>query len=486
MAQVHPFHAYRYNASRASYHRVLTQPYDKISPAMQEKYYAADPHNLIAIEKGRVLPDDAPQHNVYTRAEEALESWIRDNIVLRDTALSFYGYTQEYTVPGTGERRTRRGFIGAGKLEEYSAGVVFRHEHTLSGPKADRLELLRHTRTHTGQLFMLYSDEQRRVDAILEQAEAEAEPATELRDEYGVVHRLWVVWQPERVASIREAMADQKLVIADGHHRYETALTYRNERRNARSVAAGQSSGATASAASHAPVSREDASRDANSSDCSSIDVAPGELPPYEFAMMTFVNTRSEGLTILPTHRVVANVPDFSWTSMRRYLEPWFAAEEFPFHDESGKAEARERFLSRLVAARDLRAIGVYPTAEAGKRAFYVLTLRPGANLAQLLPGVSPLQRGLDVVLLHEGILEPALGITPQAVTTEKNLTYEREAVSALDAVDRGAAQVAFLLNPCDVEQVVRIATSGEVMPQKSTDFYPKLLSGITMYRVDC
>src|SRR5580704_4179316 len=231
MAQVYPFHAYRYNASRVSYERVLTQPYDKISPAMQEKYYAADAHNLITIEKGRVLPDDAPKHNVYTRAAEALESWISDNVVLRDTSSSFYAYTQEYTVPGTEQRLTRRGFIGAGKLAEYSAGVVFRHEHTLSGPKADRLELLRHTQTHTGQLFLLYSDPDRVVDKILMQAESESAPATELTDEYNVIHRLWVVWQPERIAAIHKAMSDQKLVIADGHHRYETALNYRNERR---------------------------------------------------------------------------------------------------------------------------------------------------------------------------------------------------------------------------------------------------------------
>jgi hypothetical protein len=188
----------------------------------------------------------------------------------------------------------------------------------------------------------------------------------------------------------------------------------------------------------------------------------------------------------LPTHRVVANVPDFSWPSMRRYLEPWFTAEAFPFADEGAKAEARGKFLHRLGEARDLRAIGVYPAAESGKRVFYVMTLRAGADLSLLLPNVSPRQRQLDVVLLHEGILEPALGITPQAVTAEKNLTYDREAVVALEAVDRGAAQVAFLLNACDVEQVVHVATSGEVMPQKSTDFYPKLLSGITMYRVDC
>jgi uncharacterized protein (DUF1015 family) len=448
MAQVYPFRALRYNPDRVSFDRVLTQPYDKISPAAQERYYTSDPHNLIAVEKGRSFNTDTADNNVYTRARASLQNWIDEVVVQQDHAPCFYAYSQEYTVPGSDERRIRRGFIGAGKLEEYAAGVVFRHEHTLSGPKADRLELLRHTRTHTGQLFMLYSDEHRRVDAILCEAET-VPPVTTVRDEYGVIHRLWVVWQPDRVAAIQHAMADQKLVIADGHHRYETALNYRNERR----------------------AQVDDTNPDA----------------PYERAMMTFVNTCSEGLTILATHRVVANLTDFSWPAMRRYLEPFFAAEALPFADDpAGKAEARANFLRCLVEARGQRAIGVYPAAHSPKRAFYVLTLRPGADLSLLLPNISRLQRELDVVLLHEGILEPVLGITPQAVSSEKNLTYEREAAAALDAVDRGAAQVAFLLNPCGVEQVMRIATSGEVLPQKSTDFYPKLLSGITMYRLDC
>ncbi len=448
MAQVYPFRAYRYNPAHAPFERVLTQPYDKISAAMQEKYYAADPHNLITVEKGRVYPDDSPQNNVYTRAAAALDSWIHNGILVQDPAPSFYSYTQEFTLPGAEEHRTRRGFIGAVKLEDYSAGIIFRHEHTLSGPKADRLELLRHTRTHTGQLFMLYSDKQKRVDAILAEAEAAASPATETRDEYGVVHRLWVIAEPQRVAAIQQSMSEQKLVIADGHHRYETALSYRNECR------------------ARAGTNNPDA--------------------PYERAMMTFVNTRSEGLTILPTHRVAANLHDFSWPAVRRHLEPWFKSEGFPFANDAAKGEACAKFLERLLEARaGQRAIGVYPSVEPKKRAFYVLILRPGADLTQLLPHVSPLQRDLDVVLLHEGILEGALGITPQAVTSEKNLTYEREAAAALDAVDRGAAQVAFLLNPADVEQVMRIATAGEVMPQKSTDFYPKLLSGITMYRLD-
>jgi uncharacterized protein (DUF1015 family) len=447
MAQVHPFRAFRYNPARAPFDRVLTQPYDKISPAMQEKYYAADPHNLITIEKGSVFPGDSLENNVYTRAASALQDWIRQGVVAQDPTDSFYSYTQEYSVPGTDERRIRRGFIGAGRLEDYSAGVVFRHEQTLSGPKADRLELLRLTRMHTGQLFMLYSDSERRIDAILAEAESAAAPATEVRDEYGVVHRLWTISEPERGEAIRDAMADQKLVIADGHHRYETALNYRNERR----------------------CQTIQSDRDA----------------PYEFAMMTFINARSEGLTILPTHRVASHLHDFSWPSVRRHLEPWFTAESFPFRNEDERSDARGRFLGRLTETRVHRSIGVYPAVHGAKAAYYVLTLRPGADLAQLLPNVSPLQRELDVVLLHEGILEPALGITPQAVTSEKNLTYEREASAALEAVDSSAAQIAFLLNPCDVEQVMRIATAGEVLPQKSTDFYPKLLSGITMYRVD-
>jgi uncharacterized protein (DUF1015 family) len=444
MALVYPFRAYRYNPEIAPFDRVLTQPYDKISPAQQEKYYAADPHNLIAVEKGRTSPQDSPQNNVYTRAAAALKGWIAANAVRQDAAPAFYAYTQEFTAPGSSARKTRRGFIGAGQLEDYANNVVFRHERTLSGPKADRLELLRHTRTHTGQLFMIYSDPGKRVDAILSEVEAADKPVTELLDEYGVTHRLWMIADAARVEAIQKAMAEQKLVIADGHHRYETSLNFRNESR----AKAGK----------------------------------PIPDAPYERSMMTFVNTHSEGLTILPTHRVVNNVRDFSWSAVRRYLEPWFATEVFSFANDAQRKEALEKFRNRLTEAKP-RAIGVYPAANEGSKAFYLLTLRPEADLAHILPGLSPLQRQLDVVLLHQGILEPALGVTPHAVASESNLSYEREFGGAIDVVDRGA-QLAFLLNPVDVEVVMKVATSGEVMPQKSTDFYPKLLSGITMYRV--
>src|SRR5215468_2657977 len=338
MAQVFPFRAFRYNREAVSYERVLTQPYDKISPSMQEKYYAADPHNLIAVEKGRAYANDSPQNNVYTRAAASLEDWIAQHVIEQDPTPAFYAYTQEYSLPGFAVRRLRSGFIGLGKLEDYSAGVIFRHEYTLSGPKADRLELLRRTRTHTGQLFLLYSDPALTVDAILNEVVSTAVPATQMIDEYGVIHRLWRIAEPPQIAAIQKAMENQKLVIADGHHRYETSLNFRNE--------------------------------------CRAQAGTPNPDAPYERSMMTFINTRSEGLTILPTHRVVANLRDFSWSAVRRYLEPWFATEIFPFADDTQRAAAQEKFHARLRQANEQRAIGVYPAANPGSRAFYLLNLR--------------------------------------------------------------------------------------------------------------
>lgn len=452
MAQVEPFRAYRYDPARVAPGRVLTQPYDKISPAMQDTYYAADPHNLIAVEKGRTFPGDTPEDNVYARAAAALERWIAEGALVRDSAPSFYAYFQDYAVPGSSERRVRKGFIGLEKLEDYSAGVVFRHEQTLSAPKADRLELLRHTRAQTGQLFMLYADPARRVDALLEEAASAVPPAVNVPDEYGVVHRLWPVADPAQVAEIQRLMAPQRLVIADGHHRYETALNYRDERRAGR---------------------------------------APQPAAPCERAMMTFINTHAEGLTILPTHRVLSSLQDFSLHRLFSQLVPYFEIGVHPFDDRRERSLAYDAFHSHFEKEwcdRSQRRFGIYAGADrtwCGEQAFYILSLKPGADLAKLLPGVSPLQRELDVVLLHRFLLGKCLGISEQAVIAETHIAYEREMEAAIAAVDHGAAQVAFLLNPVAVEQVMRIATAGELLPQKSTDFYPKLLSGITIYRLE-
>ncbi len=230
MAEIFPFRAVRYDAKRVALENVLTQPYDKITAEMQERYAAASPYNLVSIEKGKSFPSDSVEDNVYTRASRKLEEWLADSVLVQDEAPAIYAYFQDYSLPGTNQRMERRGFIALGRLADYGEGVVFRHEHTLTAPKADRLELLRHTRAQTGQLFMLYNDPARRVDGVLEEM-AKQPPVGEVRDEYDVRHRLWAIYDAAKIQRITTAMADKKLIIADGHHRYETALAYRNERR---------------------------------------------------------------------------------------------------------------------------------------------------------------------------------------------------------------------------------------------------------------
>ena len=458
MAEIRPFRAYRYDTNRVALKDVLTQPYDKITPEMQERYYAASPHNLIAIEKGKPAPGDTPtasgaspgsaEHNVYTRAAAKLEEWIVAKILVQDGPPSIYVYAQDYLVPGTQTRRTRIGFIALGRVEDYSAGVVFPHERTLSAPKADRIELLRHTRAQTGQLFLLYDDASRKIEHWLEDI-ARRNIAIEMRDEFDVLHRLWPVSDADTIRRIETAMAQQKLVIADGHHRYETALNFRNE-------------------------NREKAAK-------------PDPMAAYEFAMMTFINTHSKGLTILPTHRLVRNLDGFDFERFRKSVAPYFDWYSYPF------ANAEERPASYAEFRRDFegsnhgrRGVGVYSgAASVGANAFYLFLLRRDVDLELLLPDLSEAQRGLDVVLLHRVILEKGLGITAQAVEAEKFIAYEREMDKAIAAVDRGEAQMACLLKPVRVEQVTDIALGGGVLPQKSTYFYPKLLSGETIFRIE-
>ncbi|MCL6594759.1 MAG: DUF1015 domain-containing protein [Firmicutes bacterium] len=441
MAEIRAFAAYRYNASRLNLERVLTQPYDKITPEMQARYYALDPYNLVRIEKGRPEPGDNERTNVYTRAAATLESWIAEGILVRDPAPALYAYFQEYVVPGTDVLRHRRGFIALGRVEDYEAGVVHRHEQTLAAPKADRLELLRTTRVQTGQLFLLFSDPHRRVDQLLESVSRVPAPV-EVRDEYGVVHRLWPIVDEETIQRFVNEMADKKLVIADGHHRYETALAYRNERRQAAA--------------------------------------APVPHAPYEFAMMTFFNADSEGITILPTHRVIANLPGFEFTRFRKQLEPYFDWYAYPA--SAHPQQEREQFRKDLMQRGATRTTIGICAAGAG---LFLFVLRPNVNLDELIPDATPAQRRLDVMVLHRLVLEKGLGITPAAVRDESYLTYEREMDKAIAAVENGSAQLACLLNPVRVEQVMEIALSGNVLPQKSTDFYPKLLSGLTMYRLE-
>ena len=228
MARIYPFRALRYNPSSVRLEDVVTQPYDKITPAMQQAYYQRSPFNLVRIILG--LPElfDAEKgENVYTRAAHDFQSWRKQAVLIQENEPCIFAYAQRFTVPGTEIIKERRGFIALGKLHEYADQVVFRHEQTLSKPKSDRLNLLKATQAHFGQIFMLYSDPAGSVEKILYEGNGAAD--AEVTDEYGVLHRIWRVNNPAAIRLLVTAMADKKLIIADGHHRYETALKYSKE-----------------------------------------------------------------------------------------------------------------------------------------------------------------------------------------------------------------------------------------------------------------
>ena len=434
MAILRPFRALRYDPARVQPQLAVTQPYDKITPAMQEKYYAASPYNLVRIILGKPEPGDNAHSDVYTRAAGCFGDWRSSGVLKPDAEPCLYTYTQSFTVPGCDVKAERRGFIAAGKIEEYSAGVVFRHEQTLAKPKSDRLNLLRATKAHFGHIFMLYSDTGE-VDALLTST---AQPDIEVTDEYQVIHRVWKVSDPAIIKAVQEKMKDKRLIIADGHHRYETSLNYRNERRAAAETQIGTM-----------------------------------EDPPYENVMMTLVNMNSPGMVILPTHRVVHGLANFSVDQFIEKAGQHFRVEEVvptitAAHATSVLKEAG-KCSTALIAVTASRAFLLYSPKSVGSPVFEGFSLR---------------QQALDVVQLHKGLLEGVLELSEESIRNQENISYLRDTGEAL-ARARNGANVTFLMNPCRMDQVRDIAFAGEVLPQKSTDFFPKMLDGLTIYAVD-
>jgi len=434
MVEIIPFKALRYDPQQVKLEDVLTQPYDKITPEMQAKYYERSPHNLVRIILGKAGETDTTSFNVYTRAAEYLHDWRSAGLLRQDSTPSIFIYSQTFTVPGIRELTERRGLIALGRIHDYSDGVVFRHEQTLSKPRQDRLDLLRATRTHFGQIFMLYSDPQGEVEALL-QAKTEEEPETSVLDEYETLHRVWRVDDPALIQAVQQKMAGKKLLIADGHHRYETALAYRDERR-------------TASGGS-----------DPNA--------------PYEFVMMTLVPMESPGLVILPTHRIVHGLPTYDRERMLEDAGRFFDISRIDLRTETRSATTL------------LGEAGAHCTAFVAvtRQGPYLMRAKKSA-VHDALGELPSRQRELDVIQLHRILLERILGISEEAVRNQEHVRYERDAFEAISWVRQGA-NVAFLMNPAKIEQVREVAFAGEVLPQKSTDFYPKLLSGLTIYALE-
>src|SRR5947209_11322233 len=361
MAHIEPFRALRYDPARVALYQAVTQPYDKITPEMQDRYYSISPYNLVRIILGKRNASDDEKDNPYTRASAHFNDWRHQGVFLQDAEPSIYRYSQQFRVPGTNATAERAGFIALGKVEDYSAGVVFRHEQTLAKPKADRLDLLRATRAHFGQIFMLYSDNGE-IEALLS---PDGLPIIEVTDEYGVLHRAWKVSDSGVINLITGNMRDKKLIIADGHHRYETALNYRNERRST-----------AAAAATGAP--RE------SSAETSLLRPNYGEDAPYEMAMMTFVNMNSRGLVILPTHRVVHGLAAFSAESLAAGARAYFTVDEIDASIDAPRA---------IAILREAGASGTALLAVTASRVY--LMHSPKALASQACAGLSSRQQAL-------------------------------------------------------------------------------------------
>ncbi len=435
MAEIFPFPALTFDPARVALGNVVTQPYDKITPAMQGRYYELSPYNLVRIILGKTKETDNREENAYTRAAADFHHWRAAGILQPDSQPSIYRYVQTFTAPGRKQEQSRSGFIALGKVEDYSAGVVFRHEQTLAKPKADRLDLLRATRAHFGQVFMLYSDPEGKIEAALNPASA---PDMEVRDEYDVTHQVWRISDPYTVALVQKAMQGKQLIIADGHHRYETALNYRNERR-----------------------------ANGGNSD-------PTKQAPYDLLMMTFVNMDSPGLLVLPTHRVVHGLRDFSADAFKSAARVYYSVDEV---DPAINAQRA------TIILREAGHSGTAFLAVTNQRAFLIDT--PRSLGVEVFRGLSVRQQALDVVHLHKCLLESVLGLSEESIRNQENIRYLRDAAEALELVREGDADIVFLMNPVRMTQLRNLAFAGEVLPQKSTDFYPKLLSGLTIYALE-
>ncbi len=497
MAKIYPFRALRYDTNKVRMEDVVTQPYDKITPEMQQAYYDRSKYNLIRVILGKKEPGDtdafAPPpegetaHNVYTRAAESLVSWRKKAILREEAEPALYGYSQTYTVPSTDTVQERRGFIALGHLYDYADQVVYRHEQTFPKHKSDRLALFKATRAYCEQIYMLYADPAFTAEELIfGDRTKDTKPADlEIVDEYNVIHRVWKLTDPHLINLIVTAMADKKLIIADGHHRYETSVTYMHERARALGIITTPLLSSHSEAEGSASVLKDSEESPSNrADDPESPTSALGSLGwndpqallpkpafPEAAMMMTFVNMEAPGITILPTHRVVFGLPGFSAEAFLTAAENYFDILPIASPDLSLLAESKQvAFLA------------------ATAQATHLLTAKPEVitrTLKQLHPEITARQAALDVVQLHRIVLEHLLHLTHESIANTENIRYIRSPEEAVQQVHEGKADIAFLIRPVTLQQLNDISLSGDVMPQKSTDFYPKLLSGLAIYALD-
>lgn len=431
MARVSPFRAVRYRAAAGADITALTAPpYDVIPPALRDDLLARDPHNVVALELPEGPLDPTLPGNRYEVGGRRWREWLASGVLAADDTPAVYVLEQRYTHEGS--RIARRGFVAAVGLEPFSAGVVLPHERTLPKAIDDRLNIARATAANLSQVFGMFPDPGHVTDALIDRAMHSA-PLVTATDDDGVVSTVWALTDPSDHAALATFMQDLPVFIADGHHRYTTALAYRDEREAAAPTAAGPE-------------------------------------PAYESVMMALVNMDDPGLVVYPTHRIVDAPGTFEPSAFREALSEHFVLSELPSGDALEALSASTGVPSFIVGTRD----GVTLLAR----------LRDDIDHGDAFPaGTSPAWRSLDVAVLQELVLSPLLDVHPDRPATLDRLGFSKDARAALAAT--ADHDVVFVLNPTRMDQVAQVASGGETMPQKSTYFYPKLQSGLLFKSLD-
>jgi uncharacterized protein (DUF1015 family) len=444
MAEIIPFAGIRYNAAKiGDLSTVMAPPYDVISPELQDELYRRSPYNVVRLDYGKEEPGDVEGRDKYSRARTELDGWLGEGMLVVEPRPCLYLYRMEYRTPA-GAPKALSGIICMLRLEEWDKGVVLPHERTLKGPKTDRMALVKATGVSASQIFSLYSDPEKSITRAMDRAVGDRPPDIRAVDDDGAIHKVWAVEDPAAIEAARKALAGRPVFIADGHHRYETAIAYRDMCR-----ARGPYTG--------------------------------GEL--FNFVPMYLANMEEEGLTVLPTHRLIRETRRLSSSEIIKTASRYFNVERIRF-TASNEPAVRRGLLSRLVeSGAALQSFGYF---HKGGDSYYLLTIKDIAFVKEAL-GCERAEAycNLDVTVLHSLIIERILGIDTDTIARSQQVKFEKDADRAIERVRSGEFDLCLLLNPTKVHEVREVALANEVMPQKSTYFYPKLLTGLVIAPID-
>lgn len=443
MAEIKAFRGIRFHSARFTnpeLAKIVAPPYDVINADEQDALYASHPNNIVRLDLNKIQPGDDSENNRYTRSRRYLMDWLGTGVLHIEDAPALLVHVQDFS-DENGVRHSRRGFISLTRLSEYEEGVVLPHERTLKGPKIDRLDLMKATECNLSQVFFLYDDPERKVDALLGKPPEDV-VILDITTPDGIRHRMWPAFDETVHTQVAAVLADKPILIADGHHRYETALAYRDFRRS---------------------VAEE-----------------PDSDALYEYVMAFMVNIHDPGLQVFATHRVVHGTADFDFQALHKTLKatPYFDVQtlEVPAEKTAAKAAYLQEKLQHSGEA------GPSLVLLSGQSDEALLVRFTGDVNTPIFDDETPVEvRALDVTILHEGIIDRLLGVHKAAQEAQTNLGYIKGFEEAVLAAEDPNNQVVVLMNPTPVEQVNAVCLSGGKMPQKSTYFYPKILSGLVI-----